>query len=79
VGAAAGTLANSVFVLGSLALIYGDEIVGLLGGGNSAAAILGTFIGTTMLTNALPEVIASAIICVPVVAALQAVFYRNKK
>lgn len=66
VGAAAaiGTLTNTVGVLLMIYLIYAQQFLELLGKTNLKAAIV---IGGIAVTNGLPELIISIIVCIPIV------------
>lgn len=66
-GAVAGSLTNTVGVLGMLYLVYLGQFAQLLGISTQAAGL--TILGAA-LTNGLPEAIAAAVILVPTVLAL---------
>jgi len=66
-----GSLANTVFVLTALGLLYSDLLV--TGLGISPNAVF-AFLGGIALTNGLPEAAACALICIPVVKALARVY-----
>lgn len=67
VAAVVATLTNTVLVLGAIFFFYQP----VLGGSWEAALAV---VGTTFLTNSLPEIIAAVIVTIPVVAVLKRVY-----
>jgi uncharacterized membrane protein len=67
-GAAAGTLTNTIGVLGMIYLIYVAEFAAARGVSMEAAAAV---IYGIALMNGLPEIIVSMVICTPVIMMLK--------
>lgn len=68
IAALCATLTNTIGVLGLAYLIYLDRYSAALG---IDRAIAGTTIATIGVTNGIPEAIVSAVICIPVIIAIQ--------
>lgn len=69
IGAAIGSLTNTIGVLGMIFLLYAQEIELLLEGTTAKA-----FVISVASTNGVAEAIASGIICTPIVLALKKIY-----
>ncbi|PAB59898.1 ECF transporter S component [Anaeromicrobium sediminis] len=69
IGAAIGSLTNTVGVLGMLYLVYADKIEQILEGTTAKA-----FVITVASTNGMAEAIAAGIVCTPIVVAVKKIY-----
>jgi uncharacterized membrane protein len=69
IGAAIGSLTNTVGVLGMLYLVYAERIEQILQGKTAKA-----FVITVASTNGIAEAIAAGIICTPIVLAVKKIY-----